>query len=211
MADFLTADKKTMGNEGGVNFNPDDKGNVVVNGVAVLPTYKGIAPSFWPNWRGWQGVQAAMQEMVKMPKYGTSAYYEWAKYLNKRLADSPMLQRYVLEFYEVNFWTANRLGEIISQAVAEWIYDHVVNGGNRGVMWIQEAAGVTADGGMGPISLKAINAADPVALLEKAKQIAAAYRLEKVRKDPTQKQFLHSWLSRDGLTEEEIKTAIATV
>jgi lysozyme family protein len=202
MADFDKAHAKTMGNEGGFAHNPADAGGM---------TYKGIAREFWPTWQGWRGIDAALGNMVKMPRYGTEECRNWVKHLNSTLAGMPLLQKYVLDFYEANFWKAYSLGEIQNQEVAEWLYDHTVNAAARGVKWIQEAAGVTPDGGVGPITLAAINAADPKDLLEKAKGIAVAYRLAKVEKDPTQKQFLHSWLSRDGLTEEEIKAAIATV
>ncbi len=49
MSGFLPAHKEVMGNEGGVNYNPADRGNVIVKGIVTLPTYKGIAPAFWPK------------------------------------------------------------------------------------------------------------------------------------------------------------------
>jgi murein L,D-transpeptidase YcbB/YkuD len=72
-------------------------------------------------------------------------------------------------------------------------------------MWIQEAAGVTADGVIGPQSIRAINAADPKALLQEAEDVAAFYRLDKAEADPSQIQFLPSWLRRDGVSAKEIQ------
>ena len=106
---------------------------------------------------------------------------------------------------KTNFWDKYRLSEVTDQAVAAWIYDHVVNGGSRGAMWIQEAAGVTADGAIGPQTIRSINAADPAALLRKACDLAAFYRLDRTSADPSQIRFLPSWLRRDGVPAEEIE------
>lgn len=205
MADYKAARAKTDRNEGGCSFNPNDKGNIVVKGVVTIPTYKGIAPVFWKNWRGFAIITVTIKDtMVNMPKYGTTEHRTWCSHLNKKLADNPTLQKYVDEFYETNFWHANRLGEIINQDVAEWLYDHAVNGGARGIMWAQMAAKVKPDGSMGPLSVKAINAMDPADFLSRVEDIAGAYRLDKAHDDPSQIQFLGSWLSRDGQPPEII-------
>lgn len=204
MADYKAARAKTDVNEGGVNFNPSDKGNVVVKGVVTIPTYKGIAPVFWRNWRGFSIITGAMANMLTMPKYGTPEHRAWCRTLNTILAGNATLQRYVDEFYEANFWKANRLGEIESQEIADWIYDHVVNAMARGVMWAQLAAGVRPDGAIGPKTLSAINAMQPGRFLERVADIAGAYRLDKGQEDPTQIQFLPSWLERDGQPPEII-------
>ncbi len=204
MADYKAARAKTDVNEGGCSFNPHDKGNMVVKGVVTVPTYKGIAPVFWSNWRGFTLISAEIGKMVKMPAYGTPEHRTWCSYLDKQLAANATLQTYVDDFYEVNFWHANRLGEIMSQDVAEWIYDHAVNGGARGIMWAQLAARVKPDGGMGPISIKAINAMPPTAFLSRVEDIAGTYRLDKAHDAPSQIQFLGSWLERDGQPKEII-------
>lgn len=203
MADFTEAHRKTMGNEGGYAFNPNDAGG---------ETYKGIARKFHGQWRGWTAIDRIKDKLVKMPPYGSGGYRGWVKVLNRlnRTAElDNALQSAVLDFYKREFWDVNRIGEIVSQDVAEWVYDHVVNGGARGAKWIQEAAGVVPDGAIGTKTLAAINAAEPAELLEKAKQIAGAYRLKRIKDDPTQRQFAHSWLSRDGYTEDEIKSLLA--
>lgn len=194
MSDFLIAHKEVMNNEGGVNFNPKDRGNVIVNGVVTLPTYKGIAPKFWPQWGGWRYISGCISQMVKMPAFGTSEYYSWAKYLNSQLEKIPALQRLVLDFYKTNFW--KRLGEIENQAVATWVYDKDVNTGSMGSRWLQEALGVTVDGAVGSKTIAAANAADPVPLLEEMKKLARAYYRQIVASDPSQEQFLRGWLAR---------------
>jgi lysozyme family protein len=201
VADFLPAHQKTLGDEGGYANNPADHGG---------ETYKGIARKFWPAWSGWKIIDQAKASRPE-PAHGTSGWALWVKLLNKDLTANSVLQNLVTVFYKVNFWDANHLGEIRDQGVATWLYNHIVNGGGRGVMWIQLAAGVTADGSIGPKTIAAINAAPPAELLEKAMDNAVAYRLAKVKAEPDQKQFLRSWLERDGLPESKIKEVIATV
>lgn len=202
MADFFVAFEESMGNEGGFAHNPADAGGM---------TYKGIARNFWPKWGGWKYIDGAVDQLNRMPAYGTKEYLNWSRHLNKCLADINALQSLVKTFYKVNFWDTARLDEVQDQQVANWIFDHHVNGGARGIKWVQEAAGVTADGQIGPASIAAINAADPLTLLERARNIAGNYRLDKIKKDPTQRQFCAGWLKRDGFSETEIKEMIATV
>lgn len=196
MADFEPAEKKTGGFEGGWANNPNDKGG---------ETYKGIARKFWPRWQGWQGIDAAKKRLLAPPPYGSREYRNWVAHFNDLLDTAPLLQKYVRDFYRANFWDAYRLGEIEHQEVANWIYDHAVNAGARGIKWAQEAAGVKSDGVVGPMTLKALNAADPTALLRDMEDVAAFYRLDRAAADPSQIQFLPSWLRRDGVSKEEIE------
>jgi len=184
MASFNEAYEKTARTEGGYANNAADAGG---------ETYAGIARNFWPKWKGWQLIDA-LKDAQSFPR---------------NLKNIPSLQKLVEDFYFSNFWLANRLGEIVNQDVADWAYDHAVNGGGRGTQWLQEAAGVTADGDIGSKSINAINAADPAALLRKATIVASLYRLEKANDKPSQIQFLNSWLSRDGLAPELIKLVLA--
>jgi lysozyme family protein len=201
-ADFLITNKKTMGDEGGYANNPADQGG---------ETYKGIARKSWGAWPGWHAIDAYKEHVSAQPVYGTAAYSLWVKQMDRTLAANKVLQQSVVSFYQVNFWNANHLGEVNDQGVATWLYNHIVNGGGRGVKWIQAAAGVTVDGSVGEKTIAAINAANPAALLDKAMDNAVAYRLAKVKADPSQKQFLNSWLARDGVPEAKIRQMIANV
>ena len=196
MADFNAAHQQVMGNEGGYANNPGDAGG---------ETYKGIARKFWTNWGGWKYVDGVKANTIEPPERGTQAYQNYVAYLNKSLAGFSSLQLHVLDFYKKNFWDKYRLSEVNDQAVATWIYDHVINGYSRGAMWIQEAAGVKADGCIGPQTIQAINAADPKALLQAATDVTAFYRLDRAEADPSQIPFLPSWLRRDGVSVEEIQ------
>lgn len=132
-------------------------------------TYAGIARNRWPQWRGWSTLDAG----------GTPEARE------------------VRGFYEANFWTPLRLGEVASQAVAETIYDFGVNAGTAtAVKLAQAVVGATPDGRMGPVTLAAINGVDPT-------QFVLAYALAKVARyrdivmrDRGQAKFLLGWLNR---------------
>lgn len=196
MANFEEAHKEVMGNEGGYANNPDDAGG---------ETYKGIARKFHPGCAVWKYIDNIKSGIGIIPAYGSPGFYPWVKRINTYAAANPAIQKAVLDFYATNFWRSNMLDEVDNQAVATWIYDHAVNAGGRGIKWVQEAAGVTADGDIGPKTIAAINAHDPALLLQEAEDIAAYYRIDKAVADSTQIQFLPSWLRRDGVSESEIQ------
>lgn len=204
MPDFLKIHVATMTNEGGLSFNPNDKGNVVEKGIVVIPTYKGIAPASWPKWGGFKYIIGIIAQSIKQPVYGTEAHRNWVKYLNGKLAELNQLQALVISFYKTNFWDANRLGDIADEAVAAWMYDHVVNAGTRGIIWAQLAAWVKPDGKVGLATINAINTSNPDTLLARMEDIAGAYRLDRAHDNPSQIQFLTSWLRRDGQPESII-------
>lgn len=198
-ADFLIAHRETMGEEGGYANNPDDLGG---------PTYKGCAKNFFGKLPLWQLIDWHLSQVPPQPPYNWrkgSPYREWVEKLNARLAADRDLQAKILSFYRVVFWNGHNIDQIRDQRVANWLYDHAVNGGGRGIGWMQTAAGVTADGDIGPKTIAAINAADPVALLNRAEDEAGVYRLKRAHDKPSQIQYLPSWLKRDGLSQQEIR------
>lgn len=200
MAEFLPAHRRTMGAEGGFANNPADGGGM---------TYKGIARKYWGHLPLWKIVDSHLTHLPPQPQYGTRAYRLWVAPLNMRLAADVALQSAILGFYKAVLWDANRLGEVRDQPVADWLYDHVVNGGGQGVKWIQKAAGVNPDGQIGPKTIAAINSFNPHVLLNRAEDEAAVYRLSRAKAKPSQIQFLPSWLTRDGLSETEIAHVMA--
>lgn len=204
MAKFETSFPKTMRTEGACNFSPADRGNIVVHGVCTVPTYAGIAPAFHGGWPGFRYVKDAIAGMGAKPAYDTPQFWRWKKLLDKTLAASPVVQNLVRAFYKSLFWDANRIGEVADQCAADWIFDHAVNAGGRGIKWAQLAARVTPDGDMGAVTIKAINGMTPKEFLSRAADIAGKHRLDVAGNKPSQIQFLTSWLERDGQPAEII-------
>lgn len=185
MAIFKQAFEKTLQHEGGYAHNPRDTGG---------ETYKGISRKNHPEWGGWRYVDGVKENMTTMHAYGTSAYREWIKHLNKNLAAINTLQALVEAFYLDNFW--KRLSDIDDQRIAETIFDLDVNSGSMGSKLMQRAAGVVDDGAIGPKSIEAINALDPVQLLIAFNSRAKDFYDGIIERDPSQEQFRHSWYSR---------------
>ena len=192
MAIFEIADKIRKANEGGWVHNGNDVGG---------ETAFGWSRKFWPDLQIWKIIDNYKKKFVPQPQYGTASYKSWSRIFNGVLLKDTRLMRLVDQAFKDGFWTAYRLEEIENQEVANWLYDHAVNAGGRGIRWMQLAARVTPDGVIGPNTIRAINAADPEKLIERAADIAGAYRLDRAHDNPSQISFLMSWLTRDGQPE----------
>jgi lysozyme family protein len=69
--------------------------------------------------------------------------------------------------YKRKFWDACKCDDMPS-GVDYLVFDFAVNAGvGRSAKILQTAVGVPADGGIGPITLAAVNAQDPAELIEK--------------------------------------------
>ena len=132
-------------------------------------TYAGISRKANPNWLGWNAVDAG----------GTPP------------------SELVRQFYKLTYWDALRCDSIISQAVAESVYDFGVNAGVKtSGKLAQIVVGVTPDGVIGQKTLMAINSMQ-------AEVFRPAFSLAKIaryynicRKDKSQRVFLMGWLNR---------------
>jgi lysozyme family protein len=73
----------------------------------------------------------------------------------------------VAPLYKRKFWDACKCDDLPT-GVDYLVFDFAVNAGpGRSVKMLQTAVGVPADGAIGPITLAAVNAQDPVDLIEK--------------------------------------------
>jgi lysozyme family protein len=88
------------------------------------------------------------------------------------------------------YWDPYRCDEMPAQ-VAFQVLDAAYNGGHP-AQWLQQAAGVTADGVIGPKTIAAVNAAEPAALCARF----VAYRLQYLTDLPTWPTFGRGWARR---------------
>ena len=76
--------------------------------------------------------------------------------------------------YRAQYWL--KQFDDMPYAVAFQVFDGAVNSGvNRSIKWLQAAAGVTADGILGPVTTAALSKFDPVALATKYNAIRIYY------------------------------------
>ena len=132
-------------------------------------TYAGIARTRWPAWHGWSFVDRGEIPPTNL----------------------------VRDFYRDNFWAKVRGDDLVHQGVAESLFDFAVNaGGATAIKLAQIVAGVTSDGVLGPVSIKAINALrEDYFRPHYAMAKLARYR-DIVTKDRGQMKFLLGWINR---------------
>lgn len=100
-----------------------------------------------------------------------------------------------LAIYRAKYW-ATVSGDDLPGGVSLMAFDTAVNQGpGHAARWLQGAAKVTVDGRIGPATLAAVRAADPIDLLEAFK----AERLNAYEHDAGWARFGHGWENRDDL------------
>jgi len=183
MADFKTALKETLGIEGGLSNNLNDRGGL---------TYKGISRKAWPGWEGWYYVDQRLNSWATIPE-----------------SEIKRLDEMVERFYKVNFWDRVSLGAFVNQRIANEIFDTGVNASTKqGIKFLQRALNllnrnqvlypdIDVDGIIGIKTLELTNKHPyPDALLKLLNGLQLAFYVELCEKDPTQEEFLRGWLKR---------------
>ena len=131
-------------------------------------TYAGIARNMHPKWGGWSTIDQGGTPPAQL----------------------------VRDFYKVNFWDDIRGDQINNQAIASDIFNFYVNTGRPAKVLAQLVVGATPDGTFGPLTLQALNEADPDKfVLSYAIAKITRYR-DIVMKDRTQQKFLLGWINR---------------
>lgn len=141
-------------------------------------TFAGISRNYHPDWWGWNLVDAG--------RYNT-----------------PECRKTVEDFYRKEFWTPVCGDDILSQVVAEAIFDFGMNTNpRRAIIFAQYCVDCTPDGDLGPVTLGALNKLKEGTLLEELflSQFALmriGYRCKRCDDDQVNKKFLHGWAERD--------------
>jgi len=172
VADFKAAFDRTMAHEGGYVNDPDDRGG---------ETYRGVARKFHPKWEGWSRIEE----------------HRGGGDFPASLGSDQKLDDMVRRFYETFFWDTVKGDDIVSQAVAESIFDFGVNAGYRtSAKLAQTVAEVTVDGAIGPDSLKAINDLDERLFLSAFTVVKITRYVHLVDQRPSNRKFFYGWVRR---------------
>lgn len=134
-------------------------------------TYAGISKKYHPYWPGWKIID-------KDP-------------------DDPSLIDIVRNFYKEHFWDKVRGDDIVSQKIAQSIFDFSVNTGLRvSTKLAQTVVGVMPDGFIGEKTVSALNKEDEETFILKYTVVKIARYAGICNNDKSQKKFLLGWTNR---------------
>jgi len=119
----------------------------------------------------------------------------WEAWLVRTVTEADMRKltpAAVKPFYKAMYWDKIK-GDQLPAGVDYAAYDLAVNSGTgRAAKYLQQIAGVTADGAIGPKSIEAIKACDP----EQMVQALCDMRLDFLKRLPTFETFGKGWSRR---------------
>ena len=102
-----------------------------------------------------------------------------------------------LHIFRAGYWDKCRADQINSQPVANAIVDWAYNSGPAtAAKKAQAILGVVVDGAIGPMTIAAINAADPCWLFDQIQKARTDFVEAIVRNKPSQAKFLQGWKNR---------------
>jgi len=128
-------------------------------------TNLGVTQATWENWVGRKSDEAEMRGLTPEK---------------------------VEPLYKKKYWNAVR-GDELPTGISYLLFDFAVNAGvGRSIKTLQTAVGVTPDGGFGPITMAAVQAVDPVELIERFSQAKEDF----YRSLTTFATFGKGWLNR---------------
>lgn len=148
-------------------------------------TYMGIYHTAHPKWEGWKIVEEVIASSSSIQE------------ASKKLFRDGKMTELVKKFYEDMFWNKMRLGEVVSQKIANEMFVFGVNAGiPRAVKVAQEIVGVSVDGVIGSKTVAALNRFDESVFdrVFDEKEIKFYERLVEV--DPKKKIYMNGWRNR---------------
>ncbi len=100
------------------------------------------------------------------------------------------------EIYRHEYIAGPRFAQIRDAKLMELVVDCGVNHGTRRAsLWLQSVAGATTDGVVGPMTLHAVNNADPRRLYRKLLAMRCRFFGSLITRDPSQAAFAAGWLN----------------
>ena len=125
----------------------------------------------------------------------------WESFVGRNVTEKEMRNltpEIVGKMYQQKYWNAVKADDL-PEGVDYLAFDFAVNAGpGRAAKLLQQAVGVTADGAIGPATLKAVAAMQPADLIEKYSAAKETF----YRSLPTFETFGKGWLRRVA----EVKT-----
>ena len=104
--------------------------------------------------------------------------YNWEQHVGHQVTHDDMRKLTAVDvepLYKKKYWDVVRADELPS-GIDYLVFDMGVNAGpGRSIKLLQTSVGTTPDGGLGPVTLAAVLAADPVVLIEKFSQEKEAF------------------------------------
>jgi lysozyme family protein len=174
MANFDIALKKILKNEGWYQDNPNDAGNYF-NGI-LLGTNKGITPSI---------------------------YFSYYKVIPTKEKMQSLTDEEAGRIYKDFYWDRILGDKILSQSVAEIIFDHAVNCGVKSaVKGVQIIVETNVDGIMGNITLNALNNYNPQLFFDLYKKWRL-FEYQRISKIKNNYVFISGWYNRVNSFEFE--------
>lgn len=176
-SNWKQAFEQMLASEGGFTDDERDPGNKLPDGRKGS-TMLGVTQF---NWEQHIGHQVTHEQMKKL----TPADVE--------------------PLYKKKYWDAVRADELPS-GIDYLVFDMGVNAGpGRSIKLLQSAMGVPADGGLGPITMKAVLAADPVELIDRFSAEKEAF----YRSLNTFETYGKGWLNRIAAVKVKANTMLA--
>jgi lysozyme family protein len=159
--------KRTLAEEGGYVDHPSDHGG---------PTNYGITAATLGAWRK-LGREASADEVKALPRDEAREIYlrQWVRH--------PKLNLYLIHDIHVAWWAMDT---------------SVLFGLSRrlAARWMQEAAGVSVDGFIGPASIAAINSTSRTRMLITCTKLRMRRHAQIVEDQPSQVAFIKGWVAR---------------
>lgn len=127
---------------------------------------------------------------------GGETKFGWAKSAHPNDNIKTITLDYVMGQYKSQYWDTVS-GDKLDPHVAKYVFDtSVLFGPARARKFLQEAAGVTVDGIIGPATLKAANAMDKFTLVNRLRDVRIRFHRNTAASSPSQARFLNGWLRR---------------
>jgi lysozyme family protein len=171
MSDFNLAIPTTLRREGGYANDPSDPGGNTNFGVSL-------------RWLKGQGL--LIQELEAEDH--TQDVIQVIKTMTREQAE---------DIYRKLWWDKYGYSNILGQMIAGKVFDTAVNvGASRSHKFLQTSLGLTADGVLGPATLKAVNSTNNIMVYAAFQKQQAAFYQAIVTTNPSLQKFLQGWLNR---------------